>query len=608
MLCPLSGLCIRIYNSFVGAYSHTQKAGMMNLEDHKRTLAGSRTEGPKAPRDPVEQRSGFFVLFETAIEATARPEGRPSQEIYLEGSYLTDKARFTGGVTDGQMLALLSSWTGFRQLVHSIGISVKTDSEQAEVSFLLQNWGKTSKYESGTRLLIPCPVDGTELILRLADISWSEDDAAPGKFAFEFSRAGELATATIIFYLNDGYRVPELTAELPVAFGSNEYQDMIGKSLVHPGNNKRLKTAIEKAVKGEDVTIAYIGGSITQGAGAKPIHTGCYAYQSYVKFKELFGQDGGENIHFVKAGLGGTPSELGVVRYDRDILRDGAVTPDIVVVEFAVNDEGDETKGNCYESLILKILSAENQPAVILLFSVFMNDWNLQERLSPVGLHYNLPMVSVKDAVTGQFGLSKAEGNLISKRQFFYDIYHPTNEGHRVMADCLALLFSETYKSLVDREDIILDKPPVLGKDFANTRLLDRKNDASVVIEAGGFTETDTELQMVEMDLNPFGTPEFPYNWMHTAPSGQDSFKLTITSKNLILVYKDSGSPGFGNADIYVDGRLKLTADPHENNWTHCNPVILYQHEHSQEHVIEIRMAREDQDKCFTILGFGYNA
>lgn len=85
----------------------------------------------------------------------------------------------------------------------------------------------------------------------------------------------------------------------------------------------------------------------------------------------------------MKAGVGGTPSELGVIRYERDILRDGAVTPDIVVVEFAVNDEGDETKGNCFESLCLKILSASNQPAVILLFSVFVNDWNLQERLSP---------------------------------------------------------------------------------------------------------------------------------------------------------------------------------------------------------------------------------
>ncbi|WP_379147402.1 SGNH/GDSL hydrolase family protein [Paenibacillus sp. sgz500992] len=578
------------------------------MEDNSKVYSAGVNEGPKAPKDPAQKRSGFFVLFETAIEATARAQGRPSQEIYLEGNYLIDKAKYIGGVTDEKILDLLGSWTGFRRLVHSIGVSVKTARADAEVSFHLQNWGKTSKYETGTRLVVPCPGDETEIMLKLEDFTWSEDDESPGKFAFEFSREGELATGSIIFYLNDGYAVPELSTEPPVSFGSNEYRDMIAKSLMHSGNNTRLRAAIAKAVKGEDVTIAYIGGSITQGAGAKPIHTQCYAYQSYLRFKELFGKDGGENIHYVKAGVGGTPSELGVIRYERDILRDGAVTPDIVVVEFAVNDEGDETKGNCFESLCLKILSASNQPAVILLFSVFVNDWNLQERLSPVGLHYHLPMVSVKNAVTEQFRLSKAEGNIISKRQFFYDIYHPTNEGHRVMADCLTFLFSETYKSLTTGGDITLDKPPVLGNDFAYTRLLDRKSHIGAAsIEAGGFSGSDTELQMVEMDANPYGTPEFPHNWMHEAASGQDSFKLTITSKNLILVYKDSGSPEFGKADILVDGKLVVTADPHENNWTHCNPVILYQNELNLEHVIEIRMAAGDEDKCFTILGFGYN-
>ncbi|UQZ32814.1 acyl-CoA thioesterase [Paenibacillus sp. PK3_47] len=575
------------------------------MQNNRYSEAGT-VEGPAAPQDPAERRNGFFVLFETIIEATERAEGSPSQEIYLEGSYLKDKAKYIGGVTDEGMLELLGSWTGFRQLVHSIGVSVKSEREQAEICFLLQNWGKTSKYETGTRLTLPCPADGTEVILTLADIVWNEDDEAPGKFAFEFSHAGELAAASIIFYLNDGYTVPELTPELPVPFGSEEYREMISKSLLQPGNNQRLKAAIEKAQRGEDVTIAYIGGSITQGAGAKPIHTECYAYQSYLEFKNRFGKDGGSHIHFIKAGVGGTPSELGVIRYDRDILRDGSAAPDIVVVEFAVNDAGDETKGNCYESLCLKILSADNRPAVILLFSVFVNDWNLQDRLSPVGRHYNLPMVSVKDAVTEQFRLSKAEGNIISKRQFFYDIYHPTNDGHRVMADCLTHLFSEAAHAPKDADDLLLNQPPAIGNDFTGIRLLDRNSlNSEVRIEAGGFRETDTDLQLVELDADPFGTAQFPYNWMHTS-AGQESFRLWISSRILILIYKDSGSSDFGKAEILVDGKPVLIADPHVNNWTHCNPMILYHNETSAGHEVEIQMASGDQNKCFTVLGFGY--
>ncbi|MNO33568.1 hypothetical protein D3C76_235790 [compost metagenome] len=578
------------------------------MEKNNAFITGHPIEGPKAPKDPTERRNGFFVLYETAIEATARAEGKPSQEVYLEGSYLIDKARFIGGVTDETILGLLGSSAGFQKLVHSIGVSVRNDKAQAEsVSFLFQHWGKTSKYESGSYLRVPCPADGSEVILELTDFPGSEEDDVLGKFAFEFDHEGELAIASVIFYLHEGYSVPELIIEPPVAFDSNEYQEIIKHSLLHAGNNKRLKAAINKAIQGEDVTIAYIGGSITQGAGAKPIHTECYAYQSYLKFKDLFGTDGGENIHFVKAGVGGTPSELGVIRYERDIVRDGSITPDIVVVEFAVNDEGDETKGNCFESLCLKILSADHQPAVILLFSVFMNDWNLQERLSSIGRHYNLPMVSVKDAVSEQFRLSKAEGNIISKRQFFYDIYHPTNDGHRLMADCLAYLFTETHKALMDKDHTLLHQRPVIGNDFAGIILLDRKSPIDVAkIEVGGFSGIDTDLQRVEMDADPHGTPEFPHNWMHSRASGEQNFKLTITSKNLILVYKDSGSSAFGKADIFVDDLLVVTADPHVNNWTHCNPVILYQNEVSCEHQIEIRMVPEDQDKCFTILGFGY--
>ncbi len=564
-------------------------------------------EVSRAPKDPVEKRSGFYIMLDTVIEASTRNEGKPSQEIYLE-ERLKSKAKLVGGVSDGELLELLGNCKGFHQLVHSIGVSVKVDNDYTgTMNFVLQNWGKENIYETGTKLRIPCPTNGTEMVLKLEDYEWSPGDDVPGKFAFEFDSVGKIARATIKFYLNDGYDVPELSTEPAVEFDSEGYQEMISRSLLSKGNNKRLKEVIEKVEKGEDVTIAYIGGSITQGAAAKPINTNCYAYKSYLKFKNMFGQNGGQNVHFVKAGVGGTPSELGIIRYERDILRNGTVEPDIVIVEFGVNDDGDETKGVCYESLCLKILSGDSKPAVVLLFSVFEDDWNLQDRLSPVGKHYKLPMVSVKDAVVEQFGLTRAEGNIISKRQYFYDIYHPTNDGHIIMADCLSYLFSETKKACKDENDIVTDKEPIIGNYFRDIRLLDRKANTDVAkIEEGGFQEIDTDLQMVEMDIDSFGTAEFPFNWMHTSSSGKESFKMIIRSSSLILVYKDSGNSEFGKADIFVDGKCVKTADPHINNWTHCNPVILYQEEVCERHLVEIKMAPCNEDKSFTILGFGY--
>jgi lysophospholipase L1-like esterase len=407
----------------------------------------------------------------------------------------------------------------------------------------------------------------------------------------------------------DPVGVTESANEPDIDFGSHGYRDMISRSLLNKGNNVRLKRAIEKAKRGEPVVMAYIGGSITHGAGAAPIHLQSYAYRSYESFKFMFALTKDSPIHLIKAGVGGTPSELGIIRYDRDVLKEGTVQPDIVIIEFAVNDADDETQGNCYESLVLKALAADNKPAVILLFSVFENDWNLQDRLAPVGWHYDLPMVSVKDAVVDQFHQPAGEGNVISKKQFFHDIYHPTNLGHRIMADSLEYLFDVTDHAEWDDQDHDAEQAPLIGNDFVNVKLLDRKNGNNIArITAGSFDKTDTDLQMAEMDAHDYGTPQFPNNWMHTGEGTEvhSRFQLHIRCKRLILVFKDSGNDEFGTAHIKVDGVIVYKADPHQVNWTHCHAKLLLNEEHIAEHLIEIEMAEGHEHKCFTILGFGY--
>jgi hypothetical protein len=289
------------------------------------------------------------------------------------------------------------------------------------------------------------------------------------------------------------------------------------------------------------------------------------------------------------------------------VLRNGAVQPDIVIVEFAVNDADDETNGVCYESLVLKALNTANAPAVILLFSVFESDWNLQERLSPVGFRYGLPMVSIKDAVTEQFRLTEAEGRFISKQDFFADIYHPTNAGHAIMADSLTLLFEETDRSDADPEDIGLEVPSVIGNDFVGVRLLDRSNSHHIAqVAEGSFSESDTELQHAEMDDQPYGTPQFPHNWMHTAESGSGRFTMTIRCKSILLIYKNSARDEFGNAEIWVDGQKTRTAESGTVKWTRCHAILLLRESQSEMHTVEIRMAAGHEDKRFTILGFGF--
>lgn len=568
-------------------------------------------EGPKAPKDPEKKRSGFYIMRNKQISGSAQANGTGVQIIYLNDGRMVSSAQIVGNISDESMLGLLTTTEGFRRLVHSIGVSVEMNNAGKKAMFEFQMYGKSDMYGSGTTLRMEVPADGMESVLNLSDCDWSDDDDIPGQIRFGFDEpqkdgAAAQALATVKFYLNDGFTAPEPEEEEQVDFACGAYQEMLRKSLVQTGNNARLKVAIERAKRGEDITIAFIGGSITQGAGAVPINTKCYAWKTFEGLCSLAGKGVDENIHYVKAGVGGTPSELGMIRYERDVCRDGKVAPDIVIVEFSVNDEGDETKGVCYESLVRKILTAENKPAVVLLFAVFANDWNLQERLGVVGERYRLPMVSTRDCVVEQFYQKSGEGRVVTKNQFFYDCFHPTNTGHQIMADGLVYLMREVDRSPMDEDTLDLAAvPAVIGDTFEQVWLYDRSSEAETVkiLSIGDFAETDDELQGVEMDRDLTQTKEFPYNWKHV--TGVEPFVMETCCTGLVMVNKDSGSPDAGCAEVFVDGEKVLFVDPKVNGWTHCNPLICFQNRERRTWRVEVRMQPGDEDKEFTILGFG---
>lgn len=577
------------------------------------------------PDDPKQKRSFFYVFVDKEISALSSRDtnGVWRTPIYLDDGRLIAFAGLNGGVTDEHLLRMLEHMDSFKKLIHSIGVSASSKEPHERIGFDFICYGSCEE-ENGSRIFAEIPTDGTERIVELSSLTWEETDDRPGQFCFLFPDPHTVAKVTIRFYLNDGYDTDILDPDPPVLYDSDDYNAMIRRSLLSCGNYARVKRFLEKLRKGEHPMIAFIGGSITQGAGAVPIRDECYARKTWKLLCEKYG-----SCRYVKAGVGGTPSQLGLIRYERDVKKDGDIEPDIVVVEFAVNDLSDETKGVCYESLIKKIWDGPEEPAIILLFSVFANDWNLKERLAPIGFRYELPMVDVRDAVSPQFGCETGDGLVVTKRQFFYDVYHPSNIGHRIMADCLLHLF-DRIDAAWQTEDMCRNIPPLYGTDFARMRLLDRKQagepESRVIrLTCGGFTEYDTDLQSVPLDDQLEDTPQFPYNWMWRVRSGiqsgidpdgrttaDDSFFMEICCRSLMLVYKDSGKSTFGRARVVVDEasgdeRMKRTErimDPREAGWTHCHATVLVHGSESLPHTV--RITPEDPTKTFTILGFGY--
>jgi len=590
---------------------------------------------PGAPEDPEKKRKSFYIMRNKQVAGSPQADGSGTQVIFLNDERLVSFARITGGVSDEGILKLLRTAEGFRRLVYALGVSVETEDPGEMTDFVLQMYGKADSYVSGTQFKTTVRADGMERLIRLSGADWSEDDDTPGQIRFEFARANTLARVAVRLYLQDGFDAPEPEAEEQVDFSLPAYRKMLERSLLGLGDYGRLQKVIKKARTGEETVVAFIGGSITQGAGAIPINDQCYAWKTFQGFCSLCGKGTEENIRYRKAGVGGTSSELGMIRYDREVCGDGEAAPDLVVVEFAVNDEGDETGGESFECLVRKILRSPGEPAVILLFSVFSNDANLQERLSKVGEAYRLPMVSLKDCVVEQFYLKPETGRIISKNQYFYDVYHPSNTGHTVMADCLLQLLrtvdgaeecggcgkgtdsaarlrtGERRLSAEERAEGALPVVfpdsilPVYGKEFENICFMDRENAEKIAeIDCGDFSGTDTELQAVERDRDLFRTPEFPHNWMHVA--GSRPFCMDIVCSALLIVEKDSASPQAGCAEILVDGEKARMIDPKEVGWVHCNALILFRGMERKRHHVEIKMAEGDEEKQFTILGFGY--
>ncbi len=552
----------------------------------------------KAPTDPEKNRPYFYIMRDKEIFGS-------KTYLYQDCERLTNSAEIVGNVHDKEILGLLATVKGFKKLVHSIGVSLEMEDKNSTAEFRFQMYGLKDQYGGGANIAGKITADSSEKRFYLSDVEWTEDDNVPGQIIISMPEDGKKGYLTVRLFLNDGFEAPLQEEETPVDIESDEYRTMIAKSLMQAGNTLRIGNAVKKARAGEEVTIAYIGGSITQGAGAAPINTECYAYKSFIGIKKLLGD--GNNIKYVKAGVGGTPSELGMIRYDRDVTDDGRIKPDIVVVEFAVNDEGDETKGDCYESLVRKILKQDNSPAVILLFSVFADDFNLQERLKPVGIRYDLPMVSVKDAVVPQF--YDRERRVVTKGQYFYDIYHPTNLGHTIMADCIIDLFRTVMESgdLSSEYDPKLPEAPVIGNTFEEVVLVDKKDNCDLIsVTEGGFTLTDTDLQSVERDMDLKLTAEFPFNWMYDSNVCEHKgFSMDLKCRALVIIMKDTGETDGAMADAYVDGKHVRRMDPFVNRWCHCNPLILINEAESKEHHVEIKVVEDTIRTKFTILGFG---
>ena len=199
--------------------------------------------------------------------------------------------------------------------------------------------------------------------------------------------------------------------------------EMIVRSVANEGDTERLKKLFIRAEAGEKLTIAFLGGSITQGCLSSTPET-CYAYLVYNWFVRTFPK---AEFTYVNAGIGGTTSQFAAARLDEDVLAYG---PDFCMVEFSVNDSDNVFFKETYESVVSRILESRTLPAVMIMHNLFYETGrNAQKQHLAVGKAYGVPCVSIRDAV-----FPEIEAGRISIPQLSSDGLHPNDDGHAVLA------------------------------------------------------------------------------------------------------------------------------------------------------------------------------
>lgn len=408
-----------------------------------------------------------------------------------------------------------------------------------------------------------------------------------------------------------GAELKDLTVETNPVADSN-YPEMVANSCRSTGNNARIKKAIEKAKNGEDVTLAYLGGSITEGFAASETNNAeCYAETSYNEFKDTFAPGDGKNVHFINAGMSGTSSRLGIIRYQRDILNhmEKGEVPDILFIDFAVNDGND---ADTYESVIRTALSQGS--AVVLMFVLYTRGSGKENDYAKIGEYYDIAMVSPAS------GQSAAAKDKAAFDDWFYWNHggdmHPDVCGHRYMADCIMNMFMLVDAEETEEDNIVnvadITPKSSTGDAFTGMKTLEQGVDLSKhpsvhSLTSGGFSGKDLAQPTLQYEKDGVnGLTWFPNAWAHTASSENDSFKAEIECNSIIVAYKKAGS-GFGTAECYLDGNKVgelIGTAPGAWNYAEMNTVLSGSE--VAVHTLEIRMKDGDEEKPFTIYAIGY--
>lgn len=321
------------------------------------------------------------------------------------------------------------------------------------------------------------------------------------------------------------------------------------------------------------LSIGLIGGSVTQGYSAAGFCPTSYPV--------LFAEGLRERGYEVETNL---CAEAGMGSMEGNLLADAQIIahkPDLVVLEFAINETTLRPSVIAFESLLRKLLCQPEPPVVCLLLIRSMNDYSCESFMLPLAEHYNLPCIRLRK------GLNPAlERGDLKWEDYGDPESHPNDDGQRLLADCLLHLI-DTAKNLPDEPAEPLPEP-WLDAPYQHLQYL--------------HPNADTEAVRTSAPIVARRNHSFPEAWLLSAQNG--GMQIETECEALLIFYETHHLPEYGACKITADGEPLNPPVLQSNSiygWGNARFVAAVPPGPRKLHTIQL----EPTEGNFYVLGFG---
>ncbi|GAB4028860.1 GDSL-type esterase/lipase family protein [Spirosoma gilvum] len=345
----------------------------------------------------------------------------------------------------------------------------------------------------------------------------------------------------------------------------------------------------EKVKAGQSVHIAYLGGSITEAGGG-------WREQSLKWFQQQYPKS---RIEQIPAAIGGTGSDLGVFRLQEQVL---AHKPDLVFVEFAVNDNGKKPEpiAVAMEGIVRQIWRANPQTDICFVYTLtgtmastlakgyFPLSASVMETIAD---HYGIPSVHlglevVKLAEKGELIFSGKPEDHPGKLVFSADNVHPYPQtGHRLYTEALIRAFGVLHKTATSRKAQL--KQPLYPNNWENAQMVS----AERATRSPGWQVITPATDSVARKL----ANRFTFLLKATNPGEQ----LKVRFRGTHFGIYDVMGPGCGQYRVVVDGKEPILYPRFDSFCTYYRSnYILLPPLPDGVHTIELTVDSQTLDKA----------